>query len=122
MNEHDELEMIPPPVISARVTMMPHVAPHRLSGSSVNLPAALAMTSFLPYARESGSFEPQRRWLPIAFLSDRTIFKISGSVGHLDHPTCCLHISGPVRPRKCFHHLTHSTYERGRTIRNEAGR
>jgi len=33
------------------------------------LPAALALANFLPHARENGSLEPQRRWLPAGFLS-----------------------------------------------------
>src|SRR6185437_2094218 len=32
------------------------------------LPAALALANFLPHARETGSFEPQRRWLPAGFF------------------------------------------------------
>ncbi len=35
----------------------------------VILPAALALANFLPHARETGSFEPQRRWLPAGFFS-----------------------------------------------------
>ncbi len=33
------------------------------------LPAALALLNFLPHARENGSLEPQRRWLPAAFCT-----------------------------------------------------
>src|SRR6185312_1158960 len=33
------------------------------------LPAALALANFLPHARENGSLEPQRGWLPAGFLS-----------------------------------------------------
>ncbi|HEX4265303.1 MAG TPA: hypothetical protein VH597_13280 [Verrucomicrobiae bacterium] len=33
------------------------------------LPAALALANFLPHARETGSLEPQRRWLPAGFFS-----------------------------------------------------
>ena len=32
------------------------------------LPAALALANFLPHARETGSLEPQRRWLPDFFF------------------------------------------------------
>jgi len=32
------------------------------------LPAAAALANFLPHARETGSFEPQRRWLPAGFF------------------------------------------------------
>ena len=35
----------------------------------VILPAALALANFLPHAREKGSLEPQRRWLPAGFFS-----------------------------------------------------
>jgi len=35
----------------------------------VILPAALALANFLPHARETGSLEPQRRWLPAGFFS-----------------------------------------------------
>lgn len=35
----------------------------------VILPAALALANFLPHARETGSLEPQRRWLPVGFFS-----------------------------------------------------
>ncbi len=35
----------------------------------VILPAALALANFLPHARENGSLEPQRRWLPAGFFS-----------------------------------------------------
>jgi len=35
----------------------------------VILPAALALANFLPHAREIGSLEPQRRWLPAGFFS-----------------------------------------------------
>jgi hypothetical protein len=35
----------------------------------VILPAALALANFLPRAVESGSLEPQRRWLPAGFFS-----------------------------------------------------
>jgi hypothetical protein len=35
----------------------------------VLLPAALALANFLPHARENGSFEPQRRWLPAGFFT-----------------------------------------------------
>jgi hypothetical protein len=35
----------------------------------VILPAALALANFLPHARETGSLEPQRRWLPTGFFS-----------------------------------------------------
>jgi hypothetical protein len=35
----------------------------------VILPAALALANFLPHARETGSFEPQRRWLPAGFFT-----------------------------------------------------
>jgi hypothetical protein len=35
----------------------------------VILPAALALANFLPHARENGSFEPQRRWLPAGFFT-----------------------------------------------------
>lgn len=33
------------------------------------LPAALALANFLPHARETGSLEPQRRWLPDLFFT-----------------------------------------------------
>jgi len=33
------------------------------------LPAALALANFLPHARETGSSEPQRRWLPAGFFT-----------------------------------------------------
>jgi hypothetical protein len=33
------------------------------------LPAALALANFLPHARETGSLEPQRRWLPAGFFT-----------------------------------------------------
>lgn len=136
MNEHEQSEMTTPPTVSPRLAAMPDAAAKCLSGSSaallirntnymrgpVNLPAALVTTSFLPYARETGSLKPQRRRLPILFLSRQIFCKISGSVGQLDHPTCCLHISGPARPRQCFHPTIHSIYERGSTIRTEAGR
>jgi hypothetical protein len=32
------------------------------------LPAALSLANFLPHARENGSLEPQRRWLPAGFF------------------------------------------------------
>jgi hypothetical protein len=35
----------------------------------VLLPAALALANFLPHARETGSSEPQRRWLPAGFFT-----------------------------------------------------
>lgn len=35
----------------------------------VILPAALALANFLPHARENGSLEPQRRWLPAGFFT-----------------------------------------------------
>ncbi len=35
----------------------------------VLLPAALALANFLPHARETGSSEPQRRWLPAGFFA-----------------------------------------------------
>ena len=35
----------------------------------VVLPAALAFINFLPYARETGSLTPQRRWLPFGLFS-----------------------------------------------------
>ena len=34
----------------------------------VLLPAASALANFLPHARENGSLEPQRRWLPAGFF------------------------------------------------------
>jgi hypothetical protein len=35
----------------------------------VILPAVLALANFLPHARETGSLEPQRRWLPAGFFA-----------------------------------------------------
>ena len=148
MNEHDESE-IAAPIISVRDTATSEVVAKRFSclekarsvsqtndaTCRVNLPAALAMTSFLPHAREIGRNEPQRRRLSTGSLFWRThrnplrrtdynfhTFYNSGSMGHLDHPTCCLHISGPIRPRQNFYKVTFSIYERGRTIRTEGGR
>ena len=136
MNEQDESEMAVAPTVSPHVAAMPDAIVNYLSGSSdaplnrgsnylrgpVNLPAALITTSFLPHARGTGSLKPQCRRLPIVFLSRHIFCKISGSVGQLDHPTCCLHISGPVRPRQCLRRIIHSTYERGRTIKTAAGK
>jgi hypothetical protein len=73
----------------------------------VILPAAL--TDFLPHARETGSFLPQRRRL---FCLDipRSVRRCSraispGPMGHV-HPACCLNTNGPVAPRQCSYQKT----------------
>lgn len=70
---------------------------------SITLILPAALTDFLPHARETGSFLPQRRWLSyfaILWCARRFSYAISpGPMGHV-HPACCLHTNGPVRPRQ----------------------
>lgn len=119
MNEHDESEIAARLIISATTELdaVSRSKKLRLVGEAnetvrpMTLPAVSALRYFLPHAREKESFDSQRRR---PFSSQLTVKNTSpGPVGRLDHPTCCLHISGPCWSR----HI----YTTGYTTRNNVG-